>query len=164
MKTIAKNFLYIAALFLLLTNAACEQENLEPELAVAPGGGTLTGYSAYTISAATADDVYGRVVFWKSNTGGTLVQISLYNTAEGVDYTTGIFDGTVADGATTKLMDFYTISGATGEFSTHKFFVIENKDFYSSLTDLDGHVKILSGADVIASGDVGLNATPVEKK
>jgi hypothetical protein len=166
MKNQMKSHISLVSLLLILNVfTACEQEGVEPSLQVAPGGGTLTSYSAYTISyVAGPDDVYGRIVFWKESTGKTLVQVSLYNTVEGTSYTTGLFSGTAASGSGNKVQDLYTISGATGEFETHKFFVIADADFYGSLSSLDAHIKILSASDLIASGDVGVNATPVEKK
>ena len=166
MKILTQKYInFFASVIILCVLTSCEQSGVEPSLGVAPGGGTLTSYSAYSISyIAGPDEVEGRVVFWKESTGKTLVQVSLYNTVEDVSYTTGLFSGTAASGSVVKIQDLYTISGSTGEFETHKFFVIDDADFYSSLSSFDAHIKILVGDDLVASGDVGLNATPVQTK
>jgi hypothetical protein len=164
MKSYPLILLFILSVSIL---TSCEQAGVEPSLGVAPGGGTLTSYKAYTISyVAGPDEVHGRVVFWKESTGRTLVQVSLYNTAEGTTYAAGIFSGTASSGSDTKIQDLYTISGATGEFETHKFFVIDDDDFYSTLSTFDAHIQVMSSDedDLIASGDVGMNAAPVESK
>ena len=48
---------------------------------------------------------------------------------------------------------------------TNKFFVITDTDFYDSIMTLDAHVSIsLSPSDdtIVATGDLGINADPVE--
>src|SRR5688572_28411709 len=116
---INKYFNFFASIMILYALTSCEQAGVEPSLGAAPGGGTLTTYSAYSITyIAGPDEVEGRVVFWKESTGKTLVQISLYNTVEDVSYTTGLFSGTAASGSVVKIQDLYTISGSTGEFET----------------------------------------------
>lgn len=155
-------FTFILAVSILLL-ASCEQENLSAETGVAPGGGTLTGFKAYTLEASTPDDVYGRIVFWKESTGNTLVEIGLYNTDDDTQYTTGIFTGKAADGSSTKVVPLYSINGASGEFSTHKFYVITDKAFYGSLSTMNAHVSVYKGADLVTAGDLGANADPVEE-
>ena len=152
-------FLGLCLIITLITS--CEQEQLEPELKTAPGGGTISTYKAYTIDAAPGSDVNGRVVFWEDNAGNTLVQLSLYNTVTGTSYPSAIFDGAVAEASATKLEPLYDIDGATGSFSTSKFYIINDKEFFASLDTYDAHVSVLLGDDIIATGDVGVNAEPV---
>lgn len=151
----------IAAFITLVTLSSCEQDMVEAELAAAPGGGTMSTFKAYTIDAAPDSEVYGRVVFWKDGTGKTLVQVSLYNTEADEEYGTRVFEGDVETVAPDELMSFYTINGNTGEFGTHKFYVISDTKFFEGLTMLDAHIRILSGNDVIALGNVGKNTSPV---
>ncbi len=150
--------IYLAVLMFF---ASCEQEEAPVNLTVAPGGGTATTYKAYTVSAETEDDVYGRIVFYKDNANHTLVQVALYNTSAETEYESTLFSGAVdvADPAVAER--FYSINGATGEFAPSKFFVIADKNFFSGLSDLDAHIRIMSGETLISSGNVGKNATPV---
>lgn len=152
----------IVAAGLITVLSACEQDGVTPKLDAAPGGGTLSSYKAYTLDSIVGKkNVYGRIVFWKDNASNTLVQISLYNTTSDSAYPTGIYVGTVGGGSTAELMSLYSIDGATGEFSTSKFYVIGDKNFYSGLDDMDAHIKIFSSSVLVASGDVGSNADPV---
>jgi len=148
----------ILATFTLLVS--CEQTGVEPQLNAAPGGGTLSAYRAYELKPATADNVYGRVVFWRDNANNTLVQISLYNTTEDSAYPSGIYKGSEAVPAA-KLLELYNIDGTTGEFGTSKFYVIGDKNFYESLKALDAHIRIMAGSTLVASGNVGKNTKPV---
>lgn len=140
---------------------SCEQEELEPEMNAAPGGGTISTYKAYTIDATPGSEVNGRIVFWQDNAGNTLIQLSLNNTDEGTSYPSAIFDGAAAEASTTKLEPLYDIDGATGSFTTSKFYIISDKEFFDSLDTYDAHVSVLLGDDIVATGDVGVNAEPV---
>jgi hypothetical protein len=149
-------------LIILATLLSCEQATVTPKLATAPGGGTLSAYKAYTLDSIVGqNNVYGRIVFWKDNANNTLVQISLYNTSKDTAYPTGIFKGIAAAGPVDELMPLYSIDGTTGEFGTSKFYVIGDKNFYSSIDKLDAHIRILVGAALVASGNVGSNSKPV---
>jgi hypothetical protein len=161
MKRFKYNTFFIAAIFLVATLSACEQEKAIVELNAAPDGGTVTTYKAYELFGVTEDDVYGRVVFYKDNSGSTLVQVGLYNTEEGVEYETGVFSG--ANGAETsaELMPFYPVDGATGAFSTSKFYVISDKTFFDALPDFDAHFKLIKAGELVSVGNIGLNADPV---
>lgn len=159
---IKRSILVLLSLCLIITLiTSCEQENPEPEMNAAPGGGTISTYKAYTLDAVTAADISGRVVFWQDNNNNTLVQISLYNTEKDALYPTAIFDGAVAEASATKLEPLYDVDGTTGAFSVSKFYIINDKDFFTSLTTYDAHVSVLLGDDIVATGDVGANATPV---
>ena len=156
----------ISLLFLVFFTASCEQEMPEAALEVAEGGGTLRYYTAYTIDAAdpSGSNVYGRVVFWKGTLNRTLVQVSLYNTIEGQQHPALILEGASGVGTTT-LLTLDSVSGDMGELNNNKFFVIGDNSFYDGLLDLDAHINIyLSETDntVVASGNIGLNADPVE--
>jgi hypothetical protein len=154
----------IAAVFALISLTSCEQDNVEPELNVAPGGGTLSTYKAYTLEpVAGMGNVYGRIVFWKDNANNTLVQVSLYNTENDLLYPSGVYSGDANEVSPDQLMSLYSIQGSTGEFSTSKFYVIKDKTFYDGLDTYDAHISIFSGTDAVAIGDVGANATPVAK-
>ena len=57
------------------------------------------------------------------------------------------------------------VSGDTGELNDSKFYLIPDTTFYDALTSLDAHINIyLSDADdtVVASGNIGSNAEPVD--
>ena len=156
----------ISLLFLVFFTASCEQEMPEAALEAAEGGGTLRNYTAYTIDAAdpSGSNVYGRVVFWKGTLNRTLVQVSLYNTIEGQQHPALILEGASGVGTTT-LLTLDTVSGDTGELNDNKFYVISDTSFYDGLLDLDAHINIyLSETDntVVASGNIGANADPVE--
>jgi len=156
----------ISLIFLVFFIASCEQEMPEAALEAAEGGGTLRHFTAYTIDAAdpSGSNVYGRVVFWQDNLNRTLVQVSLYNTIEGLQHPALILDG--ATGVeTTTLITLDTVSGDTGELNDNKFYVISDTAFYNGLLDLDAHINIyLSDTDntIVASGNIGANAEPVE--
>ncbi|WP_420150977.1 hypothetical protein [Spirosoma sp.] len=141
--------------------SACEQQKYEPNLTAAPGGGTVSTYKAYTLSSATGTTVYGRVVFYKYNSSVTLVQVGLYNTANGTSYSSSIYEGKLSTGSSTALKPLDTISGATGEFSTNKFFTINEAGFYDKLSTYNANVRIMSGTTLVASGDIGANASPI---
>lgn len=150
----------------MLTFSSCDIERFEPALETAEGGGTLETYAAYTIDATgvSGTNVYGRIVFWKTELDQTLVQISLYNTVDGGAHPAVLIDGAVGVGTTT-MMAIDDVDGTTGELSTSKLFLISDTTFYDSLGTLDAHVSVsLSSADatVVAQGDLGLNADPVE--
>ena len=145
---------------------SCEQERLDPILTTADGGGTLNQYMAYTIASTdpAGSNVNGRIVFWKDNLDRTLVQVALYNTVEGLSHPALIMDGMVGTGTTTMIA-LDDVSGDSGEFMTNKFFVITDTSFYDSIPDMDSHINIyLSDTDdtIVASGDLGANALPVE--
>jgi hypothetical protein len=145
---------------------SCEQERLEPVLTAADGGGTLNTYVAYTIESTdpTGSNVYGRVVFYKTTLDQTLVQISMYNTIDGLMHPALVLDGASGVGTTTS-MTFDTIDGTSGEFSTNKFFVITDEAFYDAILTMDAHINIyLSPEDdtIVASGNIGINTEPVE--
>ena len=156
----------ISAVFLFLIATSCESDKLEPELETADGGGTLTSYIAYTIESTdpTGSNVFGRIVFWKTDLDQTLVQISLYNTVDGLLHPADIVNG-LAGAGTTVMMAIDDVDGSTGELSTNKFFLIADTAFYDSIASLDAHVSIsLSSTDatIVATGNIGVNADPVE--
>ncbi|PKA97072.1 hypothetical protein B0O79_0720 [Flavobacteriaceae bacterium MAR_2009_75] len=156
----------ILILTLTIGFTSCEQERLEPVLTTAEGGGTLNTYMAYTIESTDpmGSNVYGRVVFYNTTLDQTLVQVSLYNTIDEIMHPAIILSGAVGD-ETTTMTELDDIDGSTGEFSSSKFFVVTDESYYDSLADLDAHINIyLSSADdtIVASGDIGANAEPVE--
>ena len=149
--------------FLLAMSAflsACEQNKYEPNTSVAPGGGTVTTFKSYTLTSATGATVYGRVVFYKYNATVTLVEMGLYNTTSGTAYAASIYEGK-AETATKALKPLDAISGATGEFSSNKFYTINEAGFYDKLPAYNASVKIMAGTKMVASGNIGANATPV---
>lgn len=148
-------------LSLLILVTACEQKNYDPVMTAASGGGTKTIYKAYTLSSATGGTVYGRVVFYKYSTSVTLVEMGLYNTTAATSYSSTIYQSKLATGSTTALKPLDAVSGTTGAFATNKFFTINEAGFYDKLSTYDASVKIMSGTAVVASGDIGANATPV---
>ncbi|MBD2752764.1 hypothetical protein [Spirosoma validum] len=151
-------------LSLLVLSTSCEQQNYEPNYNAAPGGGTVSTYKAYTLSSATGTTIYGRVVFYKYSATVTLVEIGLYNTANSATYSSSIYQGKAATGSATALKPLDTISGTTGEFATNKYFTISDASFYANLDKYDANVKVMSGATLIASGNIGANATPVAQQ
>ena len=151
----------------VITWTACDQERLEPVTSVADGGGTLTSYMAYTVDSIQGQrsNVYGRIVFWEDNPGKTLIQVSLFNTIENVVHPAMIVEGTTGQGGAV-LTELAHISGSTGELSEHKFYVINDLDYYDLLPDLNAHINIyMSQTDntIIATGNLGLNAEPIEQ-
>lgn len=150
-----------SALFVFALLTSCEQADAVVELQTAPGGGTISTYKAYELTAATEDDVYGRVVFYKDNAGNTLVQVGMYNTEAGVEYDNGVFSGALDAETATEIMPFYPVDGSTGAFSTSKFYVIGDKTFFDGLAEFDAHFKLMKGAELVSIGNIGMNATPV---
>ncbi|MDV7139836.1 hypothetical protein R3X28_13160 [Maribacter sp. TH_r10] len=143
---------------------SCEQDRLEPELEAAEGGGTLTSYMAYTISSVDDDsDVYGRVVFWNEPTlSQTFIQVSLYNTPDSEMLPVSILNGAIGDESSVSFST-YDVDGSTGELSDSKFYVVTDDSFYDSLMTLDAHINIYdSSGTILAAGDIGSNADPVE--
>lgn len=164
MRNYIKNIVIVTMVFGLFIS--CEQERLAPVLTTAEGGGTLDEYIAYSImpTDAMTADVNGRIVFYKTTLSETLVQLSLYNTIDGEMHPALIVDGAAGMGTST-VVTLDDVSGSTGEFMTNKFFVITDTDFYDSIMTLDAHVSIsLSPSDdtIVATGDLGINADPVE--
>lgn len=151
---------------LLVTFGSCDLERLESAQEVAPGGGTLDTYTAYTIDSTdpTGSNVFGRIVFWKTDLDQTLIQISLFNTIDGVLHPAILVEGAAGVGTTT-MMTLDEVDGTTGELSDSKFFLIADTAFYDSIASLDTHVSIsLSSTDatIVATGNIGINADPVE--
>ena len=141
--------------------SSCEQQQYEPNLSVAQGGGTVTTYKSYTLSSAAGATVYGRVVFYKYNTSVTLVEMGLYNTTTGTAYASSIYQGKLTENSTTALKPLDAVSGATGEFATNKYFTINEAGFYDKLSTYSANVRIMSGTTLVASGNIGANAAPV---
>ena len=151
---------------LLITFGSCDLQRLESAQAVAEGGGTLDTFSAYTIDATDpmGSNVFGRIVFWKTDLDQTLVQISLYNTVDGLLHPAILIDGAVGEGTMT-MMAIDDVDGSTGELATNKFFLIADTSFYDGLATLDASVSISLSPDdptIVAEGDIGANAEPVE--
>lgn len=150
----------------LIALASCDLERLEPALEVADGGGTLETFTAYTINSTDpmGSNVYGRIVFWETDLDQTLVQISLYNTIDDTLHPALLVEGAAGVGTSTMLT-LDEVNGSTGELSDSKFFLIADTAFYASITTMDAHVSIrLSPTDdtIVATGDLGINADPVE--
>ncbi len=150
---------------ILITLGSCDLERLESAQEVADGGGTLDTYTAYTIDSTdpTGSNVNGRIVFWKTDLDQTLVQISLFNTVEGLLHPAILVGGAAGIGTTT-MMAIDDVDGSTGELSTNKFFLIADTSFYDALVALDAHVSVsLSTEDdtIVALGNIGANAEPV---
>lgn len=170
MKKFNKNlFLKLAGLGLVIMMASCAQESLEAEFEIASGGGILTTYKSYAIDSVsgTGLEVYGRAVFWKGLEGNTYLQVSLYNVGSEAVYPSGIFSGELPGGS--ELMPLYDIvntgeSYDFGEFSVSKYYTITTERFFDDLDGFNANIQIFieeSGA-VIASGDIGMNADPLE--
>ena len=154
MKTYIKLSLITVLLFI---TASCELERLEAKTQVAPGGGTLSEYTAYTIESTDpeASNVFGRIVFWKTDLDQTLAQVSLYNTVPDLLHPTLVLEGETETEGTT-LIDMGNVSGETGELAANKLFLIEDTAFYDGLSDLDAHINIqLSETDdtIVATGN-----------
>ncbi len=167
MKKYVRSILLLAAIIGIVS---CEQERLEPILTTAEGGGALNKYVAYELASTDpmGSNVNGRIVFYKTTLNQTLVQVSLYNTLESIMHPALILEGpTGAETATITALD--SVDGSTGEFVSSKFYVITDTAFYDSLegetASLDAHVSIYLSSDddtIVASGDIGINAIPVE--
>lgn len=161
---------WLSILLFSLLSAACSQEDLDAELEIADGAGTLTTYKAYTIDslAGSGMSVYGRAVFWKGLDGTTLLQISLYNVTEGADFPAGIFSGALP--GTSEIIALYDIANTGegygfGEFSVSKYFTIEDESFFDDLDSYNANIQIMlsdTNQTVIAAGNIGINADPVE--
>lgn len=173
--TIDYNWFSCLGLMIALFISSCAQESLDAELEIADGAGTLRTYKAYSIDSISGSglEVYGRAVFWEGFDGNTYLQISLYNVAEDAAYPAGIYSGASPGGG--ELMSLYDIVntgdkiGDTeevyefGEFSVSKFYTISEDGFFDNLENYDASIQISSDVGlVIASGDIGMNATPVE--
>ena len=161
-----KNILLSFFSIMTLAFFSCDQERLEPVMNVADGGGTLTSYLAYSIDSIPGQQthIYGRIVFWEDNLGQTLVQVSLYNTIQDAVHPALLEEG-VAGAGSTVLTELYDISGNTGELSVNKFFVIPDKEYFNGIPGMDMHINIYLGRGddtIVAAGDLGLNADPVE--
>ena len=146
---------------LLVFLSSCEQNKYEPNTTAAPGGGTVSTYKSYTLTSATGSTVYGRVVFYKYSTAVTLVEIGLYNTNTATAYASSIYQGKLSESSATVLKPLDAISGTTGEFSSNKYFTINEAGFYEKLSTYSANVRIMSGTTIVASGNIGGNAAPV---
>ena len=153
-------------LLVLVAFSSCQLDRLESAQSAADGGGTIDTFTAYTIDSTDpkGSNVYGRIVFWKTELDQTLVQISLYNTIEDTLHPAILVDGLAGVGTTT-IMTLDDVDGTTGELATSKFYLITDTTFYDSLAELDAHVSVsLSASDdtIVAIGDIGANADPVD--
>lgn len=151
---------------LLIAFSSCSLERLESAQEVAEGGGTIDTFTAYTIDSTDpmGSNVYGRIVFWKTELDQTLVQISLYNTIEDTLHPAVLIDGEVGVG-TSVSMTLDDVDGTTGELADNKFFLISDTSYYDSIASLDAHVSISLSSDdatVVAEGNIGANAMPVD--
>lgn len=151
---------------ILITFGSCDLEPLQSAQEVAEGGGTLDTYTAYTIDSTdpSGSNVYGRIVFWKTDLDQTLVQISLYNSVEGLLHPAIIMEGAAGVGTTTTMI-LDEVDGSTGELSSNKFFLIDDTAFYDSIMTLDAHASIALSPDddtIVATGNIGVNADPVQ--
>lgn len=168
MKRLVNNQNFLATLvtvFSLITVlTSCEQQVYEPNLTAAPGGGTVSTYKAYTLSSATGSTITGRVVFYKYNTSVTLVQMGLYNTASSASYTASVYQGKAVESSATVLKPLDTVSGVTGAFSNNKYFTINEAGFFDKLSAYNANVKVMAGTTLVASGNIGANATPVAQQ
>ena len=165
MKTYLKKISSEAILGLLLAFGvslfSCEQTNYQPNMSAAPGGGTVTTYKAYTLTSTDTTIIYGRVVFYKYSSSVTMVQMGLYNGADGSKYDSSIFPGKVGGATATPLKKLDIVSGETGEFATSKFFVINEAGFYDKLDTYNANVAVMAGTAIVASGNIGANAVPI---
>lgn len=159
-------FSAMVATALLLFFTSCEQEYFEPNLNVAPGGGTVSTYKAYTLSSEDpgGENIYGRVVFYKYSSTVTLVQMGLYNTDADEAYTANIYSGALTDGSTTVSKSLDAVNGESGAFSSSKYFTITDASFFDGLDDYDASVKVMLDGTPVAAGDIGLNADPVAEQ
>ena len=167
MKIIFMRALIIAAALAIAgILTSCEQEYFEPNTSVMPGGGTVTTFKAYSLGTPDpdGDDVYGRIVFYKYSSTVTLVQMGLYHTDPGTEYVSEIYSGALADGSTTVSRTLDKVSGESGAFATFKYFTISDATFFDGLDAYDANVKVRFGATVIAAGDIGANASPIEQQ
>lgn len=163
-----KTYIKRISIFILALVAfgSCDLERLESAQSVAEGGGTLGSYTAYTIDSTdpTGLNVYGRIVFWKTELNQTLVQISLYNTVADSMHPAILVEGPAGAGTST-MMTLDDVDGSTGELSDSKFFLVADTAYYESIATLDAHLSIsLSPTDntIVATGNLGVNAEPVE--
>jgi hypothetical protein len=155
-----KTYVYMA-LMISVVMLSCEQETYEPNLTTAPGGGTVTTYKAYALSPSNADNIYGRIVFYKYSSTVTLVQIGLYNTKPASTYSAIIAGGKTLDAGTATLYTLDTVNGETGAFGTFKYFTISKADFFDQLDAYNANVKVKLAASDVAAGNIGANAEPV---
>ena len=151
---------------LLITFGSCDLEPLQSAQELADSGGTLDAFTAYTIDSTdpAGSNVYGRIVFWKTDLDQTLVQISLYNTFADILHPAILVEGAAGTG-TSEILTLDEVDGSTGELSDSKFFLISDTAYYDSIMTLDAHVSIsLSPTDatIVATGDIGINADPVD--
>lgn len=151
----------IGIVLLTLLNTACEQQNYEPNANAAPGGGTVSTYKAYTLTAADGKGINGRVVFYKYSSLVTLVQMGLYNTVSGTSYSAAIYPGVVTVPSVTPLKTLDAVDGATGAFATNKYYTINEAGFFDKLSAYNASVKIMAGSTPVATGNIGANAAPV---
>ena len=153
-KTYTKKFAILV--LTVITLVSCDLERLESAQETADGGGTVETFTAYTIYSTDpfSSNVYGRIVFWKTDLNQTLVQISLYNTIDGIFHPAILVDGAAGMGTNT-MMVLDDVDGSTGELASNKFLLIPDTSFYDSITTLDAHVSIsLSDSDpsIVADG------------
>lgn len=151
---------------LLITFGSCDLERLESAQQVAEGGGTLDTFTAYSINPTDpmGSNVNGRIVFWRTDLDQTLVQISLYNTVPDFLHPALVLEGPAGSGGAI-MITLDEVSGDTGELEENKFFLISDTGFYDGIPTMDSHINIyLSGTDntIVATGDLGINAEPVE--
>ena len=162
---IMRAIILIAALAIAGLLSSCEQEYFEPNTSLMPGGGTVTTYKAYTLGSSDPDgaNIHGRVVFYKYSSTVTLVQMGLYNTDPETEYASEIYSGALVDGLTTVSKALDNVNGESGGFATYKYFTIKDETFFDGLNAYDANVKVKLGASIVAAGDIGANAAPVEE-
>jgi hypothetical protein len=167
MKTniIMRALIVVMALAIAGFLSSCEQEYFEPNTNAMPGGGTVTTYKAYTLGSSDPGgiNIHGRIVFYRYSSTVTLVQMGLYNTDPETEYASEIYNGALIDGSSTVSQALDNVSGESGAFATFKYFTIKDAAFFEGLDAYDANVRVKFGATVVAAGDIGSNATPVEE-
>ncbi|MEJ1241461.1 hypothetical protein WBG78_25160 [Chryseolinea sp. T2] len=159
-----KGLIIVTALAIAGLLTSCEQEDYQPATSVMPGGGTVTTYKAYTLGAADpgGENIHGRIVFYKYSSTVTLVQMGLYNTDPDTEYASEIYIGALIDGSSTVSKALDKVNGESGGFTTYKYFTIKDETFFDGLDAYDANVRVKLGATVVAAGDIGSNAEPVD--
>ncbi len=192
MKTYITKLSVVTLLLLVFSSCELERLESAQEVADGGGTLTnFKAYTLDATDPAT-NNVFGRIVFWETTLNQTLVQISLQSpefadlyditTPSDVVYPSAIMADAVGVETTTSMslydVEFYASAYTTtdaegeettafnyyGEFGESKFFIIDDADFYGSIEDLDSHVNIYDadGTTILASGNIGVNADPVD--
>ncbi len=116
----------------------------------------------YDLESGVDETIFGTATFVERLSGETVVIIALEGTEAGGLHPAYLYTGTAADASEDVAISLNDVNGETGMSITHVGSLIDDTAIdFEGMIDIDGHIRVtesLISDDVIAQGDVGVNA------